>query len=168
MCPLRWSASARAAVERGRLGGVRGFSEVVAEKAAGPQRPMPKPGRVAPDPSGLLRSGFPLRGRGGPPGFPRNDACRDAKSGCILGASPRPPRGLLSSLPAGPVPSQRTQSPPPSFRPSWTRDHTSFVRTSTSQLPGIRLRWGVEAGESPPARPRSVGRRGRGEGRLES
>ena len=36
------------------------------------------------------------------------------------------------------------------------------------QLPGIRLRWRKETGESPPACPDSVGRRGREEGKLES
>lgn len=74
---------------------MRGRSEVVADEAAGLQRPILKQGRATPDPSALLpRWVTSQRTRLGPLGFPKNDAGPDAKPGLILGASPVPLCGL--------------------------------------------------------------------------
>ena len=167
MCPPRRPAGARAAAARGRLGGVRGHSEVVSEKVAGPQRPIPKQGKAAPGPFALLPPWVPPREPGWDlQAFPGMMPVRTPSPGASLEPFLVLPAACLKvSRLSQPHPRELSVGRPPSDPAGPGTVGRSHFH---NQLPGIRLRWRKETGESPPACPDSVGRRGRGEGKLES
>ena len=167
LCPLRRPASAHAAVARGRLGGARGCSEVVERRlwvGRGRTPNVEEPRRIHSRYRGV---GFPSREPGWDlQAFPETMRVRTPSPGASL--------ETLLILPAAcqnPSRPSQSQSSERSAHgsPSAPAGPGTILRLHIHhQLPDIRPRWRVGAGQSLPACPGSVERRGSREGKLES